>query len=110
MARRATDQHRPSPAGDYYLYGRTYGLNIWLSLGLIIIAAIIGSLTDPAAKAGDSRGSAQGFVASAVLMGYFWQILNCFFTAGYSLYMRGAMDKVKNYTSDRQKATLAATR
>jgi len=89
--------------GDYYLYGRTYGLNIWLSLGLIIIAAIIGSLTDPAAKAGDSRGSAQGFVASAVLMGYFWQILNCFFTAGYSLYMRGAMDKVKNYTSDRQK-------
>lgn len=33
-------------------------------------------------------------------IGYFWQILNCLFTAAYSLYMRSAMDRVAQHTSD----------
>lgn len=28
------------------------------------------------------------------LNGYVWQLVNCLFTAGYSLYLRGVMDKV----------------
>lgn len=30
------------------------------------------------------------------LNGYLWQLVNCLFTAGYSLYLRGVMDKVKS--------------
>ena len=29
------------------------------------------------------------------LNGYLWQLVNCLFTAGYSLYLRGVMDKVR---------------
>jgi len=31
------------------------------------------------------------------------QIINCLFTAAYSLYMRGAMDRVAQHTSDGKK-------
>ena len=34
---------------------------------------------------------------------YVWQMVNCGFTAAYSLYMRGAMDRVAEHTSDGKK-------
>lgn len=70
--------------GDYFLYGRTYKLNVWGCVGLMIVSALCGAATDLAFDA----------------KGYFWQILNCLFTAAYSLYMRGAMDRVAQHTSD----------
>lgn len=33
------------------------------------------------------------------LEGYLWQIINCLFTASYSLYLRGVMDKVRAASS-----------
>ena len=50
---------------------------VWATLGLIAISAVCGALTD----------------LSFSLRGYMWQILNCALTAGYSLSLRGAMDK-----------------
>lgn len=70
--------------GDYFLYGRTYKLNVWGCVGLMILSALCGAATDLAFNAA----------------GYFWQIVNCMFTAAYSLYMRGAMDRVAQHTSD----------
>lgn len=34
--------------------------------------------------------------------GYTWQLLNCIFTAGYSLYLRSVMDKVAPLTSNKK--------
>ena len=51
---------------------------VWATLALIAISAICGAVTD----------------LSFNLGGYMWQIVNCAFTAGYSLTLRGAMDKV----------------
>ena len=53
---------------------------MWLTLALIAISAICGAVTD----------------LSFNLTGYMWQILNCALTAGYSLSLRGAMDKVSH--------------
>ena len=33
------------------------------------------------------------------LNGYLWQLVNCMFTAGYSLYLRGVMDKASSSLS-----------
>jgi hypothetical protein len=49
-----------------------------VTLALIAISAICGAVTD----------------LSFNLGGYMWQIVNCALTAGYSLSLRGAMDKV----------------
>jgi GDP-mannose transporter len=73
--------------GDYLMYGRTYKLNVWGCVLLMLLSAICGAATD---LAFDARG-------------YAWQILNCMFTAAYSLYMRGAMDRVAQHTSDGKK-------
>ena len=35
--------------------------------------------------------------------GYFYQLVNNCFTAGYSLYLRGVMDRVKTVTSNGEK-------
>ncbi|PSC73311.1 GDP-mannose transporter GONST1 [Micractinium conductrix] len=74
-------------SGDYFLYGRTYKLNVWGCVGLMMLSAVCGAATDLAFNA----------------IGYFWQIVNCMFTAAYSLYMRGAMDRVAQHTSDGKK-------
>jgi GDP-mannose transporter len=74
-------------AGDYALYGRSYNLNVWGCVALMLLSAVCGAATD---LAFDARG-------------YFWQIVNCMFTAAYSLYMRGAMDRVAQHTSDGKK-------
>ena len=50
---------------------------VWATLGLIAISAFCGAITD---LSFDARG-------------YSWQIANCALTAGYSLSLRGAMDK-----------------
>lgn len=73
--------------GDFFLYGRTYKLNVWGCVALMALSALCGAVTD---LAFDARG-------------YFWQMVNCLFTAAYSLYMRGAMDKVAQHTSDGKK-------
>ena len=73
--------------GDYLLYNRTYKLNVWGCVALMLLAAICGAATDLVFDA----------------LGYLWQIINCMFTAGYALYMRGAMDRVAKHTSDGKK-------
>lgn len=68
--------------GDYYFYGRVYNMGVWACMALMILSALCGAATD---LAFDIRG-------------YFWQLANCGFTAAYSLYLRGAMDRVAAHT------------
>lgn len=55
--------------GDFFLYGRTYKLNVWGCVALMALSALCGAVTD---LAFDARG-------------YFWQMVNCLFTAGRQL-------------------------
>jgi len=57
---------------------QTYGAAVWCTLALMGVSAVCASATDLAFD----------------LKGYMWQLVNCVFTAGYSLYLRGVMDKV----------------
>ena len=61
-----------------------------MTLALIAISAICGAVTD----------------LSFNLSGYMWQLANCAFTAGYSLSLRGAMDKVSRTQRSRSAAPL----
>ncbi|KAI3989554.1 hypothetical protein MKX01_031608 [Papaver californicum] len=54
----------------------------WAVLFLVIISAISGGVTD----------------ISFHVVGYTWQILNCFLTASYSLTLRRVMDTAKQVT------------
>ena len=63
--------------GDVWL--QTYGAGVWSTLALMGVSAVCASATDLAFD----------------LNGYLWQLVNCVFTAGYSLYLRGVMDRVK---------------
>ena len=74
-------------SGDYVFYGRTYGCGVWSSMGLVVLSAICGAATDMAFD----------------VYGYVWQLINCFFTAAYSLYLRGVMDKVVMLTQSQTK-------
>ncbi|KAK9820437.1 hypothetical protein WJX72_010350 [[Myrmecia] bisecta] len=74
-------------AGDYLFYGKTYGTAVWLTLLLMGISAVCGAFTDLAFN----------------LEGYIWQLINCLFTAAYSLYLRGVMDKVVPLTVNKTK-------
>ena len=73
--------------GDYYFYDRRYSVAIWGCMALMLVSALCGAFTDLAFNA----------------HGYIWQIINCAFTAGYTLYLRGAMDRVTAVTSDGQR-------
>lgn len=73
--------------GDFLLYGKTYGAGVWSTLALMGMSAICASATDLAFD----------------LHGYIWQLVNCLFTAGYSLYLRGVMDKVCSLTANKTK-------
>lgn len=68
--------------GDFYFFKKTYNLGVWLSLLLIILSAAAGAWTD----------------LSFSLNGYIWQFINCGFTAAYSLFLKGVLNKVANIT------------
>jgi len=73
--------------GDFLLYRKTYGAAVWCTLALMGVSAVCASATDLAFD----------------LKGYMWQLVNCVFTAGYSLYLRGVMDKVCSLTANKTK-------
>lgn len=73
--------------GDYLLYKKTYNAGVWASLGLMTVSALCGAATDLAFN----------------LKGYIWQMVNCVFTAAYSLHLRGVMDKVVTLTVNKTK-------
>lgn len=73
--------------GDYAFYNKTYGSTVWLTLGLMMISAVCGAATDLAFN----------------FTGYFWQLINCMFTAAYSLYLRGVMDRLVNLTVNKSR-------
>mmetsp|Transcript_30967 Transcript_30967/g.52016 ORF Transcript_30967/g.52016 Transcript_30967/m.52016 type:complete len:366 (-) Transcript_30967:444-1541(-) len=68
--------------GDIYWFNRKQPFLVWIALILIILSAVCGAITD------------MSFDAA----GYSWQILNCFFTAAYSLYLRSVMNTVSSVT------------
>lgn len=73
--------------GDFVLFRKTYGAGVWSTLVLMTVSAICASATDLAFD----------------FNGYLWQLVNCLFTAGYSLYLRGVMDKVVTLTASKTK-------
>lgn len=68
--------------GETYLFNKHHGNRVWAALGLMIISAISGGVTDLQFHA----------------VGYAWQIMNCFLTASYSLTLRRVMDTAKLVT------------
>jgi len=68
--------------GDIVCFQRRQPAMVWVCLFLIILSAVCGAATDLSFHA----------------QGYAWQILNCFFTAAYSLYMRRVMNKISAIT------------
>ncbi|KAH9324380.1 hypothetical protein KI387_004558, partial [Taxus chinensis] len=68
--------------GEIYLFRKHQNCKIWGALILMVISAISGGITDLSFHA----------------VGYAWQIVNCFFTAAYSLTLCGIMDKAKQQT------------
>ncbi|XP_051142990.1 GDP-mannose transporter GONST1-like [Andrographis paniculata] len=68
--------------GEMYLFNKHHDNRVWAALFLMIISAISGGVTD----------------LSFHVIGYTWQILNCFLTASYSLTLRRVMDTAKKVT------------
>ncbi|KAL6744925.1 hypothetical protein V8C86DRAFT_3125725 [Haematococcus lacustris] len=64
--------------GDYLLYGNTYPWQVWSCLGLMVLSALFGGWTD----------------LTFSVRGYAWQLVNCLFTAAYSLYLSGVIRRV----------------
>eukprot|EP00850_Spirogloea_muscicola_P022229 SM000283S10701 [mRNA] locus=s283:51650:59132:- [translate_table: standard] len=65
--------------GEMYLFNKRHSTQVWLSLSLMIVSALFGGITD----------------LSFHPVGYGWQLLNCLFTAAYSLTLRRVMDTAK---------------
>lgn len=57
---------------EYFMSGRTYNKYIWGTMGLMVVSAVTGAMTDLAFNAA----------------GYFWQIVNSGFTAAYMLTLK----------------------
>ncbi|KXZ50260.1 hypothetical protein GPECTOR_17g898 [Gonium pectorale] len=57
--------------GDWYFFDKTYSWQVWACLGLMILSAAMGGWTD----------------LSFSPSGYAWQLVNCVFTAAYSLHL-----------------------
>ncbi|KAJ7541632.1 hypothetical protein O6H91_10G067900 [Diphasiastrum complanatum] len=68
--------------GEMYLFHKHHNQKVWGSLILMVISATCGGITD----------------LSFHGLGYGWQIVNCFLTAGYSLTLRKVMDLAKQVT------------
>lgn len=72
---------------DMILFGKTYSLQVWATLVLMLASAAVGASTD----------------ARFTWGGYGWQVANCAFTSAYALYLRHVMDKVAEHTTNKQK-------
>ncbi|XP_019163457.1 PREDICTED: GDP-mannose transporter GONST1 [Ipomoea nil] len=68
--------------GEMYLFKKHHDSRVWAALFLMVISAISGGITD----------------LSFNVIGYTWQIINCFLTASYSLTLRRIMDTAKQVT------------
>ncbi|XP_042483916.1 GDP-mannose transporter GONST1-like [Macadamia integrifolia] len=68
--------------GEIYLFKKHHNRRVWVALFLMIVSAISGGITD----------------LSFHLVGYMWQITNCFLTASYSLTLRRVMDTANQVT------------
>ncbi|XP_068644526.1 GDP-mannose transporter GONST2-like isoform X2 [Aristolochia californica] len=69
--------------GEYYVFRKRQNRKVWIAMLLMIISAMSGGITDLSFDA----------------VGYTWQIVNCFLTAGYSLMMRQVMDRARQSTN-----------
>ncbi|KAI8474303.1 MAG: hypothetical protein J3K34DRAFT_137853 [Monoraphidium minutum] len=65
-------------AGDYYLFGKSYGAGVWATLVLMLLSALCSAATDLAYHP----------------VGYAWQMVNNIFTAAYSLWLRSVMTRM----------------
>lgn len=70
-------------AGDGYFFGKTYTWHVHACLAVMILSAALGAWTDVSFKA----------------EGYAWQLLNCLFTATYTLYLSSVIRKAKADTT-----------
>lgn len=68
--------------GDWVIFRKRYGLGVWSTVWLILIASLMGGITD----------------LSFSWYGYCWQALNCAVTAMYSLYLKMVMERVSAIT------------
>ncbi|GMH37607.1 hypothetical protein BSKO_05480 [Bryopsis sp. KO-2023] len=68
--------------GDLVLFGKRYNGGVWGAVCLILLSSMVGGATD----------------LSFSLVGYTWQLLNCCFSAGYSLYLKLVMEKISTIT------------
>lgn len=68
--------------GEIYLFKKHQNSKVWAALIFMVISAISGGITD----------------LSFHVVGYAWQIVNCFLTAAYSLTLRRVMDVAKQQT------------
>ncbi|EFJ42785.1 hypothetical protein VOLCADRAFT_66734 [Volvox carteri f. nagariensis] len=64
--------------GDWYFFDKTYSWQVWACLGLMILSAAMGGWTD----------------LSFSPSGYAWQLVNCVFTAAYSLHLSSVVRAV----------------
>eukprot|EP00245_Coleochaete_scutata_P004961 TRINITY_DN1805_c0_g2_i1.p1 TRINITY_DN1805_c0_g2~~TRINITY_DN1805_c0_g2_i1.p1 ORF type:complete len:398 (-),score=52.65 TRINITY_DN1805_c0_g2_i1:559-1752(-) len=68
--------------GEMYLFSTRHKWKVWGALMLMIVSALFGGITD----------------LQFHPYGYAWQLLNCCFTASYSLALRRVMDVAKSAT------------
>ncbi|KAG2436209.1 hypothetical protein HXX76_006521 [Chlamydomonas incerta] len=66
--------------GDWYFFNKTYSWQVWACLGLMILSAGLGGWTDLSFSA----------------EGYAWQLVNCVFTAAYSLHLSSVVRAAGN--------------
>lgn len=76
--------------GDWALYRRTYSWHVWACLLVMVASAACGGYTD----------------LQFNITGYAWQLLNCLFTAAYSLSLFGLSERTQEYTGDSQRMSL----
>jgi GDP-mannose transporter len=80
-------------AGDRWVFGKTYGLGVWLTLALMTASAFF-------AAASDLEFSARG---------YAWQLANNLATAAYSLALRLAIVRMRDEEEEEEGEEGAAT-
>jgi GDP-mannose transporter len=66
--------------GDLYFFGKRYSAGVWATLVLMLVSALCSAATD----------------LSFSVRGYTWQMVNNLFTAGYSLWLRGVMNRMSD--------------